>query len=137
MVDHVVGHPNIKLSRRRLFNYLSEALRWPDDPAAVREADRLTAILIPETDNMTTKIKPGRSSTEFLIISVVTLAGLATTYFSGTVYGEIADIVVAAGTALGYSAHRAGLKKVEVAGQNAFAERADVMAENARQRKGS
>jgi hypothetical protein len=85
-----------------------------------------------ETDNMTA-IKPGRSSTEFLLISLVTIAGFATTYWSGTVWGEIAGIVVAAGAALGYSAHRAGVKRLQVAGQVAAAERADVLTANREQ----
>ncbi len=81
-----------------------------------------------------TKIKPGRSSTEFLLISLVTLAGLATTYYSGTVWGEVAGIIVAAASSLGYSAHRSGVKRLQVAGQVAAAERADVIRENAAER---
>jgi hypothetical protein len=79
---------------------------------------------------MTTEIKPGRSSTEFLLISLVTIAGFAVTYFSGTVWGEIAGIVVAMGAALGYSSHRSSVKKLQVAGQVAAAERADVILVN-------
>lgn len=81
-----------------------------------------------------TEIKPGRSSTEFLLVALVTIAGFATTYYSGTAWGEIAGLVVAGAATLGYSAHRSSVKRLQVAGQVAAAERADGMAENARQR---
>lgn len=80
-------------------------------------------------------IKPGRKSSEFLIIALVTIAGLVTSQYAGTVWGEIAGIVVAGAAALGYSAHRASVKKLQVAGQVAAGERADIIADNVAQRK--
>ena len=82
---------------------------------------------------MTTQIKPGGKSTEFLLVSLVTIAGLTTTYFAGTVWAEIAGIIVAGGLVLGYSANRSSVKRLQVAGQVAAAERVDVMTMNREQ----
>lgn len=84
---------------------------------------------------MTIAIKPGRSSSEFVLIALVTLAGLVASQYAGTVWGEIAGIVVAGGAALGYSAHRASVKKLQVAGEVAAGERADIIADNRAQRE--
>lgn len=80
-------------------------------------------------------IKPGWKSTEFLLTSLAAIAGVLASQFSGSDMGRVAGLVVAALASVGYSWHRAGVKRVEVAGKVAAAERADVMAENARARR--
>lgn len=84
---------------------------------------------------MNDQIKPGWRSTEFLLSALAAVSGVLAFHYSETAMGEVAGLVVSMLAAVGYSWHRSGVKRVEVAGKVAAAERADVMAENARQRE--
>lgn len=59
---------------------------------------------------MTTKIKPGRKSTEFWMALAVALLGGLATVFASSPWAQVAGIVAAAIASLGYGASRAKVK---------------------------
>ena len=79
---------------------------------------------------MTTEIKAGGKSSEFLTLYLLPALGFIASQYATTVWGEVALIVMSVAGALGYATNRSGVKRLQVAGQVAAAERADVIMVN-------
>lgn len=81
--------------------------------------------------------RPGLKTTEFWLALLVTVMGAIAATYAETDIGRTAGMVSAALATAGYGFVRSNVKRVEVAGKVAAAERADMIRMQLQQQKGS